>query len=325
MLRRPTVPEDHPSEAEYREFEVPGPAAGERLDRFLSGQLPECSRARIQALIKSGKARVNGSAAAKPRAPLRPGDHVVLEIPPPEIETILPEAIPLDVLFEDDRLIVIDKPAGIVVHPGAGNRTGALCHALMHHCRGRLSTLSGADRPGIVHRLDRDTSGCLVAAKDDETHAALTALFAGREVEKIYFCVVQGVPRVPSGLIENRIGRHPVRRQRMAVLEAPAGKTAVTAYEVVHADPAGAWSLVRCRLHTGRTHQIRVHMKESLLCPILGDEVYAQPARQSVRPGRLMLHARWLGFTHPATGARMRFESPLPEAFRPFLGDSGGE
>ncbi|MCB1091240.1 MAG: RluA family pseudouridine synthase, partial [Verrucomicrobiae bacterium] len=165
--------------------------------------------------------------------------------------------------------------------------------------------------------------GCLVAAKTDAAHQELSRQFADRETEKTYLCVVQGHPKEPSGMIENRIGRHPVNRQRMAVRPEPQGKEAVTGYTVLNRSGDGSWALIKCDLYTGRTHQIRVHMKESLGCPILGDEIYAQPSRQSVQPGRLMLHARFLTFTHPETKERLTFESPLPSEFRPFVPEGG--
>ncbi len=293
--------------------------SGARLDKVLADRCGNLSRSRLQALIKAGEVTLNGAPVTKPRHPLAVGDEIIVTIPPPESTEVLPQDIPLAVLHEDDHVIVIDKPVGLVVHPGAGNPDGTLVNALLHHCHGRLSQAGGIERAGIVHRLDKETSGCLVAAKTDTAYLSLTGQFAGRETEKAYFCVVEGVPVPASGRIENRIGRHPVNRQRMAVRPEPHGKEAITDYEVTHSDPAGTWALVRCVIHTGRTHQIRVHMKESLHCPILGDELYAQVSRQSVRPGRLMLHARRLAFTHPVTGERLVFESPLPDEFSPFL------
>lgn len=313
------------AKAEILEFTVAASEAGARLDKVLADRCADLSRSQLQALTKAGHVSVNGSAVTKPRHPLAAGDQIVVEIPAPESTELRPQDIPLDVLFEDDHVIVLNKPAGLVVHPAAGNPDGTLVNALLFHCDGKLSSIGGDDRPGIVHRLDKETSGCLVAAKSDEAYQSLTGQFAGRETDKAYFCVVQGVPDSASGHIENRIGRHPVNRQRMAVRPEPHGKEAVTDYEVLRSDDKGRWSLIRCVIHTGRTHQIRVHMKETLRCPILGDELYAQVSRQAVKPGRLMLHARNLAFQHPITGERLEFASPIPEAFTPFLPEASAE
>jgi len=255
----------------------------------------------------------------KPRHPVAEGDRIRVRILAPTASEPQPEPIPLAVLFEDQHLVVIDKPTGLVVHPGAGNASGTVVNALLHHCDGRLSRAGEADRPGIVHRLDKETSGCLVAAKTEVAYHSLVGQFSGREVEKPYLCVVQGCPDPPKGRLENRIGRHPVSRQRMTVLEEPAGKIAITDYEVVKAAPDLTWAVGRCDIHTGRTHQIRVHMKESLRCPIIGDEIYAQRKRQPVQTGRLMLHAWKLAIRHPNTGERFAFESPLPPEFERFV------
>ena len=317
MSQPPPIP------AETRLIAVAAAHIGARLDKALAESCPDLSRSRLQDLIRDGHVHLGGRPVTKPRHPLAAGDTIELHIPPPAPAESAPQDIPLSVLFEDDHLIVIDKPAGLVVHPAAGNPDGTLVNALLHHCHGQLSGIGGVERPGIVHRLDKETSGCLVAAKTDPAHQELSRQFADRETEKTYLCVVQGVPAPSEGLIENRIGRHPVNRQKMAVRPDPHGKEAVTGYAILHHDPGGAWALVRCDLHTGRTHQIRVHMKESLGCPILGDEIYAQVSRQTTRPGRLMLHAHRLAFTHPATGQRLSFEAPLPAPFVPFLPPQG--
>ncbi len=292
-----------------------GRGPGMRLDKYLSDTLPELSRSRIQDLIKDGHILLNDG-PAKPKHALAEGDQITVHIPEPEPMEALPQDIPLEVLFEDASIIVINKPSGLVVHPAAGNPDGTLVNALLHHCRGQLSGIGGVLRPGIVHRLDKDTSGCLVAAKSDAAHQELTRQFSGREVKKTYLCVVQEVPEPPAGEIRNRIGRHPVNRQKMAEVNAPAGKEAATDYRVVK--PFGDHALVECDLHTGRTHQIRVHMK-GLGHPILGDPIYAQPSRQSVKTSRLMLHAWKLSFTHPETKERLTFESSPPEPFHRFL------
>lgn len=301
---------------------VPPSSSGERLDRWLPAALAAAgcalSRAAVQELIKAGAATV-ASRTVKPSHPVAGGDEVFVRIEPEPSAGLRGEEIPLAVLFEDDDLIVVDKPPGLVVHPAAGNPDGTLVNALLHHCQGNLCALAGEDRPGIVHRLDKETSGCLVAAKSEAAYRSLVAQFSGRETEKEYLAVTEGVPAEDEGVIETRIGRHPVNRQRMAVVPAPAGKEAITEYRVLRFDARENWAALRCVIHTGRTHQIRVHLKEALRCPILGDTIYAQVARQRVKVDRLMLHARRLAFRHPLSGELLRFEAPLPEAFRRFV------
>jgi 23S rRNA pseudouridine1911/1915/1917 synthase len=290
--------------------------SGVRLDNYVHAQLPDLSRTRIQDLIKEGAILLN-DAQTKPRARLCENDRITVTIPEAKVVEVAAQDIPLEVLFEDEHLIVINKPAGLVVHPAAGNPDGTLVNALLHHCK-NLSGIGGELRPGIVHRLDKETSGCLVAAKHDLAHTRLTEAFSTRTISKIYLAVVQGVPLKEKGLIENRIGRHPTDRKRMAVMTSPlAGKEAVTEWRqiAVHQNCA----LIECRLHTGRTHQIRVHMKEDLRTPILGDTIYAQPQRQNPQMPRLMLHAWKLSFTHPITQKAMAFEAKVPEEFGPWL------
>jgi 23S rRNA pseudouridine1911/1915/1917 synthase len=306
--------------SETHQFLVSG-ASGEglRLDQFLAKQLCHLSRSRIQQLIKDNMVFVDGQ-VAKPKLKLASGDTITVKVPEPvPLTAVRPQAIALDVVYEDEDLLVINKASGIVVHPAAGNPEGTLVNALLHHCQGELSGIGGVLRPGIIHRLDKDTSGCLVAAKNDLAHQRISRQFADRETTKIYHCVVQGIPSPPQGTIENHIGRHPVNRQKMAVVDPPKGKTAVTRYKILSQSTTGKdpWSLVQCQLHTGRTHQIRVHMK-SLGCPILGDEIYAQPSRQQPAATRLLLHASQLGFTHPTTGEKLSFTAPLPGAFEFF-------
>lgn len=301
---------------------VPTSSSGERFDRWLPAALAAAgcalSRAAVQDLIKAGAATVAGR-TVKPSHPVAGGDEVFVRIEPEPSAGPRGEEIPLSILFEDDDLVVVDKPPGLVVHPAAGNPDGTLVNALLHHCRGKLCALAGEDRPGIVHRLDKETSGCLVAAKSEAAYRSLVAQFSGRETEKEYLAVTEGVPAKGEGVIETRIGRHPVHRQRMAVVPAPAGKEAVTEYRVLRCDPRGDWAALQCVIRTGRTHQIRVHLKEALRCPILGDTVYAQVARQREKVDRLMLHALRLAFRHPLSGELLRLEAPLPEAFRRFV------
>ncbi len=297
------------------QFTAESAAVGARLDKFLAAQLPELSRARIQALIKEESIKVNGK-ATRASACLRGGDLVSGEIPPDRPAEAQAQDIPLDVLYEDDDLAVLNKACGMVVHPAHGNEDGTVVNALLHRFGG-LSSIGGVARPGIVHRLDKETSGCLVVARTDAAHHSLTEQFAARTMTKLYLAVVQGVPSPRMGTIETQIARHPQDRIRMAVVPAPAGKHAHTDYEVLH--QTGTDALVACTLHTGRTHQIRVHMKH-LGHPLLGDVTYARTAKQTPS-GRLMLHAWKLGFTHPTSGKSMHFQAPIPPEFQSWLPD----
>ncbi|MEA3207185.1 MAG: rRNA synthase [Chthoniobacter sp.] len=288
------------------QFRIERDQAGARLDHFLAAHVVAFSRARLQDLIREGHVTLNGG-ASKPGAKLRPGDLVVLVEPPPVPIGTRAEAIALDVLFEDDDLIVLNKPAGMVVHPAAGNWEGTVVNALLHHCPA-LSGIGGEQRPGIVHRLDKETSGCLVAAKNDAAHQSLARQFAGREVTKIYLALVAGQLAAARGTIEASIARHPVHRKKMTVVATGRGRAATTDYRVLR--PVAGGTLVECTLHSGRTHQIRVHLKH-LGHPVLGDEVYGRRAGFS----RQMLHAWKLGFTHPRRGERMNFQAPVPPDF----------
>ncbi len=289
--------------------------ADERLDRFLQRQVADMSRSRLQDLIRDGMVRVNGK-ASKPSHELRAGDKVELTIPAPVSTEVVAQDIPIHVLYEDADLIVINKDSGIVVHPAAGNPDGTLVNALLHHCDD-LSGIGGELRPGIVHRLDKETSGCMVVAKHDRSHALLAEQFAHRRISKLYLAAVNGMPKQTSGRIENMIGRHPVDRKRMAVLFDGSGKNAVTEWKVVGEHQGCA--LILCTLHTGRTHQIRVHMRDVLQCPILGDSLYGHPSKQKVKTGRLMLHAWKLAFEHPMTTRRMEFKAEVPPEFAPWM------
>jgi 23S rRNA pseudouridine1911/1915/1917 synthase len=282
-----------------------------RLDQFLAKRLPEFSRSRLQQLIRGGFVRLNNS-TSRPRQIVRGGDKIELIEPPLEKIDTLPEQIPLEILFEDNDLIVINKPAGLVVHPGAGHREHTLVNALLNHCA-TLSGIGGKERPGIVHRLDKETSGCLVVAKNDAAHRELSKQFAERTVEKIYLALVVGKLPKATGVIEEKIGRHPVHRQRMSAT-AQRGRTARTEYRVVRSSERA--SLIECRLHSGRTHQIRVHLHH-LGHPVLGDKVYA-PRLAKDFP-RQMLHAWRLGFRHPRTQEWKSFEAPLPADFNEAL------
>jgi len=297
------------------EFVVSPNDARLRLDQFLAKELPEYSRSRLQQLIRSGFVRLNKQ-TTRPRQIVRGGDKIHLIEPPLEKIEMRPEPIPLDVLFEDDDLIIINKPADLTVHPGAGQREHTLVNALLSHCT-TLSGIGGKERPGIVHRLDKETSGCLVVAKNDIAHRELSKQFAARTVEKIYLALVAGKLRKPTGVIEENIGRHPVQRKRMSV-SSKRGRAAKTEYRVIRSSDQA--SLVECRLHSGRTHQIRVHLHH-LGHPVLGDKIYAP--RFAKNFPRQMLHAWRLGFRHPCTGEWRSFEASLPADFNEAIRAAG--
>jgi 23S rRNA pseudouridine1911/1915/1917 synthase len=296
------------------EFTVEPGQAGERLDVFLGTKDLPYSRSQLKRRIDEGEVTVNGE-AAKPARKLRAGDVVAFAPPPAAPVTLAAEAIPLRVLHEDPHLIVVDKPAGMVVHPAAGNPGGTLVNALLAHCTD-LAGIGGELRPGIVHRLDKDTSGVLVATKDDATHAALAALFKKKDLLRLYDAVVAPPPARDAGTIRTLYGRHPTQRKRFTSRVA-AGKTAVTHFRVVERFGDRA-ALLECRLETGRTHQIRVHMAESGH-PVVGDRVYGRPPKDpAVRAlatalGRQALHARVLSFRHPITGETIDARAPMPE------------
>lgn len=296
---------------------VDAEAASLRLDLWLARRLPELSRARLQALIAAGDVLLDG-APTRPSARPRPGQTVTVRVPDPEPAEPAPEDIPVRIVHEDAHLLVVDKPAGLVVHPGAGRPSGTLVNALLHHVRD-LSGVGGVLRPGIVHRLDKGTSGLLVVAKDDATHRALTRQFSARTTEKDYLAVVLGVPEHRQGVVDLPVGRDPRHRQRMSA-RVPRGREARTSWILVEAFPGAA--LLRLRIHTGRTHQIRVHLA-TVGHPVLGDATYggcklpasARPLLREALAGltRPALHAARLAFTHPATGERVTFAADLPE------------
>ena len=282
--------------------------SAERLDSWLHARFPEISRSLFQKMIREKYVRLRGQPCIC-RARIHSGDLIEIEFPAPEPASLEPEAIPLNILMEDDHLLVLNKPAGMVVHPGAGHHQHTLVHAILHHCSGKLSGIGGVERPGIVHRLDKDTSGCLVVAKTDKAHQGLMELFRSHRIEKIYAVLVWGQPRFLSGHIDKPIGRHPIHRHRMSVSEK--GRTALTDWKIL--EKLETVSLVECRIHTGRTHQIRVHMA-SMGHPILGDEVYGK-RRQSFLQTRQMLHAWKLTFEHPIHHTRICCEAPWPNDF----------
>jgi len=284
-------------------------AAGGRLDRWLHGRLPALSRAKLQALIADGHVRLDGR-VPKPSHRLRGGERVEVEIPPPPAEALEPEATPLVIVHEDAHVLVVDKPAGMVVHPGAGHARGTLAAAALAHAPG-IAGVGGPRRPGIVHRLDKDTSGLLVLAKTPAAYDALVAQLASRTVTRTYLAVVHGRVRRDAGVIDAPIGRHPHARVKMAVRPAGRGKRAVTRYRVL--ERFTAFTYLALSLETGRTHQIRVHLA-ALGHPVAGDAVYGgrRPAPLPVAVDGYALHAARLAFAHPATGARVEFAAPLP-------------
>ncbi|MBF0394642.1 MAG: RluA family pseudouridine synthase [Alphaproteobacteria bacterium] len=296
-------------------------AGGVRLDKWLAETFPDLSRSRLKALIEDGRVTIDGLTIAEPSAKIKPGHAVSLEVPAPIAALPAAQAIPLTVVFEDAHLIVIDKPAGLVVHPAPGSPDTTLVNALLNHCTESLSGIGGVRRPGIVHRLDKDTSGLIVAAKTDAAHHGLARQFAEHTVERAYWAVVWGVPRPPKGEVEGNIGRSPADRKKMAIVN-HGGKRALTRYQTLKVFGDAA-SLVECRLATGRTHQIRVHMA-SLGHPLVGDQTYGRGRRaraSRIDPlaaaavtsfPRQALHAFLLGFIHPETGERLRFESDMP-------------
>lgn len=299
--------------------------AGRRLDAWLAAVLPDLSRARIQALLDQGVVLRDGQKVSQASRKVRPGETYAVAVPDPVAATPVPQEIDVQILFEDEHLIVVAKPAGLVVHPGPGHDDGTLVNAMLAHCRGSLSGIGGVARPGIVHRLDKDVSGVMVVAKHDRAHTLLSGQFTIHSIHRIYEAIVRGLPARAEGSIDRPIGRHPLERKRMAVVS-KGGKRAVTHWKVLEAAGTRA-ARVECRLETGRTHQIRVHLS-SLGHPILGDRIYGpkrtgdlpEPARPMVESlDRIALHARRLGFDHPITGARLDFDLPPPPLFATLL------
>ena len=295
---------------------VPPEARGQRLDAWLAGARPDLSRARVQDLIRSGHIRVDGR-PAKAALKLTPGLAVSLTIPAPVDTELRPQSIPLAILYEDDDLIALNKPAGLVVHPAAGHADGTLVNALLAHCPA-LPGINGERRPGIVHRLDRDTSGVLVVAKTEAAMKGLVEAFKSRRLHKEYAAIVWGVPTPAAARVESLIGRSTHDRKKMSATPAT-GRPAVTHYETVEA--FGSSALLRVRIETGRTHQIRVHLAWRGH-PIIGDATYGRPRRgvlPGAVPGRQMLHAARLELIHPVTGSALTFTAPLPEDMRACL------
>ncbi|MBS6135552.1 MAG: RluA family pseudouridine synthase [Faecalibacterium prausnitzii] len=301
---------------EQREFIVEQEGAGTRIDRFLSGEDTGLSRSALQGLMAQGHVLCNGRPVPKSQK-LKAGDTLLVEIPDAKPIEAVPQNIPLDIVYEDEHLLVVNKPKGMVVHPAPGNPDGTLVNALLWHCQGSLSGIGGLIRPGIVHRIDKDTSGLLVVAKDDATHIGLSQQMAVHSVERAYHTVVYGGFTQEQGVVESSIARSHTDRKRMAVYPVgePGAKYAYTGYQVL--ERLGNFTLLECRLKTGRTHQIRVHMA-SIHHPVAGDPVYG-PHNCITSLGGQCLHAKTLGFIHPATGQALRFDSELPEYFTHFV------
>ena len=300
--------EDKSNDLSELEFVVDESSAGNRVDTTLA-ELSGVSRAQVRRWIDADRVKVAGE-SIRPSRRLSVGELIEARPTQPVEMDLSPEAISLEVLFEDGDLIVIDKPAGLVVHPAPGHPSGTLVNALLHHC-GDLAGIGGVLRPGIVHRLDRGTSGVLVAAKNDQTHQALASQFAEHSIERIYRTFVRGRPRADEGRIERAIGRHPQDRKRMSV-ESRVGRPSITAWRVLRRFPEADTSELEIRPETGRTHQIRVHLAAAGL-PLVGDVVYGRARGRDATLGRPALHAACLGFDHPSRGERMRFEIPLPD------------
>ncbi len=304
----------------------------ERIDKLLSSMLPDFSRSYIQKLIKDGNILVNQK-EVKPNYKLNLQDSVAVSIPEPEMPDISPEEIPLDILYEDEDILVVNKPKGMVVHPASGHYSGTLVNAVMYHCQGNLSGINGVTRPGIVHRIDRDTTGSLVICKNDRAHQSLAEQLKKHSITRKYHAIVLGIIEEDSGTVDAPIGRHPVDRKKMST-RCTNGKPAVTHYMVKerfyneclpeglrcryrNAGKSGGYTYIECVLETGRTHQIRVHMSD-IGYPILGDTVYG-PAKCPFSLTGQTLHAKTLGFLHPATEKYVEFEAPLPEYFQQLL------
>lgn len=307
------------------QVEVSADDDGTRLDRLLAETLDALSRSRIKPLIKEGFVLLNDTPVLNPSHKVRTGDIYEVTVPAAAESEPEPENIPLEIIFEDEHLIVINKPSGMVVHPAAGNWSGTLVNALLYHCRDSLSGIGGVKRPGIVHRIDKDTSGLMVVAKSDAAHQGLAALFAAHDIERRYKAIVWGRIYPPSGEVEGNIGRDPHNRKRMAMVT-KGGKSALTRYKLVE-NFSDIAALVSCELETGRTHQIRVHMSH-IGHPLVGDPLYTRPRRSRVSAlpenrqktilsfNRQALHAETLGFVHPVTDKRLKFEVDFPSDLR---------
>lgn len=302
--------------ANASEFELQVTGESERLDRWLADQLPDWSRSRLQKLVEQGQVTLNGQICTSKKATVQAGDRVHLTIPAAAPLALEPENIPLDILYEDDELIVLNKPAGLVVHPAPGHESGTLVHALLAHCP-NLAGIGGVQRPGIVHRLDKDTSGAIVIAKTDRAHQHLQAQLKAKTAQREYLAIVYGSPATNSGTIDLPIGRHPIDRKKMAIVPIEkGGRQAVTHWQVL--DRLGNYTLMQFRLETGRTHQIRVHTTQ-MGHPIVGDPVYGSGRSIGVNLTGQALHAHKLHLEHPLTGKPVEAIAPLPAEFLKLL------
>jgi 23S rRNA pseudouridine1911/1915/1917 synthase len=296
---------------------------GFRLDKALAELLPDLSRERLKSLIIEGRVTADGR-APNPSMKVATGQAFAITLPPPAEAEAVAQDIPLSIVYEDADLIVVDKPAGLVVHPAAGNLDGTLVNALLHHCRGQLSGIGGVARPGIVHRIDKDTSGLLVVAKSDKAHEGLAQQFKAHSIDRLYAAIVYGIPQLAAGTIDTWIGRSDADRKKMAVQREGRGKHAVTHYRV--SERLRGASLVECRLETGRTHQVRVHMAH-LGHPLIGDPVYGRDRKgfksilETLGFKRQALHAKRLGFIHPVTTQKLSFDSALPTDMQELLSE----
>jgi 23S rRNA pseudouridine1911/1915/1917 synthase len=300
--------------------------SGWRLDRALAAAVPILSRERLKALIRSGAVEAKGVPVRDPSAKVRGDEQLRVAVPEPKPAHNEPQDIPLNIVFEDEHLLVVDKPAGLVVHPAAGNLDGTLVNALLHHCSGKLSGIGGVARPGIVHRIDKDTSGLLVVAKSDIAHEGLAKQFAAHSIERRYLAIASGIPKAKEGVIDAALARSTANRKKIAIVEGGRGKRAVTHWRRLEVLKDAA--LVECRLETGRTHQVRVHMA-SIGHPLIGDPVYGRSERthgkllKELGFHRQALHAAQLGFTHPVTKHRLSFSSPMPPDMQELMAGLG--
>ncbi|MBO4652740.1 MAG: RluA family pseudouridine synthase [Lachnospiraceae bacterium] len=294
-------------------LQIDSETSGRRLDAVLAAMIPELTRNHAQKLLEQGLVLCNGVAVTKGSLKLKEGDSVDVSIPEPEAMDVVPESIPLDIIYEDNDLLIVNKPKGMVVHPAPGHDSGTLVNALLHHCGDRLSGINGIARPGIVHRIDRDTTGLLVVCKNDHAHLSLSRQLSVHSITRVYECITEGVIR-EDGTVDAPIARSVSDRKKMGIREG--GRRAVTHYHVKEI-LGNKYSHVECRLETGRTHQIRVHMA-SIHHPLLGDTVYGK-AKQPFSTDGQVLHAGVLGFIHPTTGEYVEFRAPLPEYFEELL------
>lgn len=298
---------------ETKRFTIDDETAGRRIDALIASRIPELTRNHVQKLLEQGLVSCNGAVVSKGSLKLKVWDEVSVQIPEPEAMSVDPQSIPLDIVYEDEDLLIVNKPKGMVVHPAPGHSEGTLVNALLHHCGEQLSGINGVARPGIVHRIDRDTTGLLVVCKNDAAHISLSKQLSDHSITRVYECITEGVIK-EDGVIDAPIARNPSDRKKMAIVAG--GRRAVTHYHVKEI-LKNKYSYIECRLETGRTHQIRVHMS-SIHHPLLGDTVYGRAKQPFATEGQV-LHAGVLGFLHPRTGQYMEFSAPIPKYFEELL------